>query len=38
LRHSDAALIVEVYGHVLGDDHIKAMENPESVLLTPSGS
>jgi integrase len=33
LRHSDAAFTVEVYGHVLGDDHTEAMENLESVLL-----
>ena len=38
LRHSDAAFTVEVYGHVLGDDHSEAMDNLESVLFTPSGS
>jgi integrase len=38
LRHSDAAFTVEVYGHVMGDDHPKAMDNLESVLLSPSGS
>ena len=38
LRHSDAAFTVEVYGHVLGDDHTEAMDKIESVLLLPSGS
>jgi integrase len=33
LRHSDSAFTVEVYGHVLGDDHTEAMDNLESVLL-----
>jgi hypothetical protein len=33
LRHSEAAFTVEVYGHVLGDDHTEAMDNLESVLL-----
>jgi integrase len=38
LRHADAAFTVEVYGHVMGDDHTEAMDNLESVLLGPSGS
>jgi integrase len=38
LRHSDAAFTVEVYGHVMGDDHAEAMDNLESVLLLPNGS
>ena len=38
LRHSDASFTVEVYGHVMGDDHTEAMDNLESVLLGPSGS
>jgi len=38
LRHSDAAFTMEVYGHVLGDDHTDAMDEIESVLLGPSGS
>ena len=37
-QHSDAAFTVEVYGHVMGDDHTEAMDNLESVLLGPSGS
>ena len=26
-QHSDAAFTVEVYGHVMGDDHTEAMES-----------
>jgi integrase len=38
LRHAGAALTLEVYGHVLGNDHTDAMDKIESVLLLPSGS
>jgi integrase len=33
LRHSDAAVTVQIYGHVLGRDHTAAMEKVESLLL-----
>jgi len=38
LRHSNAAFTVQVYGHVLGQDHTLAMEHLEAQLLAPSGS
>ena len=36
LRHSDATFTVQVYGHVLGQDHTDAMEHLEARLLAPS--
>lgn len=38
LRHSDAKMTLEVYGHVLGSEHPDAMDRVESVLLLTSGT
>jgi hypothetical protein len=38
LRHANARTTLEIYAHVLRDDHQEAMEQIESVLLRPSGT
>ena len=37
LRHSDAATTLGIYAHIIGNDHIEAMERVQSVLIGTSG-
>jgi integrase len=36
LRHSDAATTLGIYGHVIGNGHIDAMEAIQSILINTS--
>jgi integrase len=36
LRHSDAATTLGIYGHVIGNGHIEAMEAIQSILINTS--